>query len=243
MVVNAENQIKFREGGDGGGGAFESDMFAMLEALGVHLKIVHRENGNIKTQLLTPVKLLATDMKRKVIQSIILPKLSNSYAFQYYKVSPRTAFSHSHVGAAFLAKLDSTGKKCQEKPSFVFCGVCKEFLHAKKVEDFCNDKDLTDAENIKQLFTVLDKEAKAEVNPKQAGQDFRSGLGSSLLYKFFLHIFGASGAVAENKRSGSKDLRQLRPVQKIPRHQADQGARVRGPVHRRGTTRSTPLLW
>ena len=63
MVVNAENQIKFREGGDGGGGAFESDMFAMLEALGVHLKIVHRENRNIKTQLLTPVKLLATDMK------------------------------------------------------------------------------------------------------------------------------------------------------------------------------------
>ena len=197
---------------------FESDMFTMLEALGVHVKIVHREIGNIKTELLTPAELLETDMERKVIQSIIFPQLTNSHAFQFFKVSPRTAFSHSYVSAAFKAKIDPTGKKFQGKPSFVFCGIDKDFLHAKEAENFCNDKNLTDSEIIKQLFSVIDNEARADNNRKQAGQDFRSGLGGALLYKFLLHIFGDSGAVSANKKSGSKDLRQLRPVQRGEHH-------------------------
>ena len=197
---------------------FESDMFTMLEALGVNVKIVHKENGNTKTELLTPAELLKIGMERKVIQSIIFPKLTHSHAFQYYKVSPRTAFSHSYVSAAFTAKIDPTGKKFQGKPSFVFCGIDKDFVHAKEAEQFCNDKDLTDSKVIKQLVSVIDNEARAEKNPKQAGQDFRSGLSSALLYKFLLHIFGDSGAVAANKKSGSNDLRQLRPVQRGEHH-------------------------
>ena len=197
---------------------FESDMFTMLEALGVHVKIVHREIGNIKTELLTPAELLETDMERKVIQSIIFPQLTNSHAFQFFKVSPRTAFSHSYVSAAFKAKIDPTGKKFQGKPSFVFCGINKDFLHAKEAENYCSDKNLTDSEIIKQLISVIDNEARADNNPKQAGQDFRSGLGGALLYKFLLHIFGDSGAVSANRKSGSMDLRQLRPVQRGEHH-------------------------
>ena len=177
---------------------FESDMFTMLEALGAHVKIVHKQNGIIKTERLTPAELLKTNMERKVIQSILFPKLTHSHAFQYYKVSPRTAFSHSYVSAAFKAKIDPTGKKFQGKPAFVFCGIDKDFVHAKKAEDFCIDKDLTDSKIIKQLVSVIENEARAENNPKQAGQDFRLGLGSALLYKYLLQIFGDSGAVAAN---------------------------------------------
>ena len=197
---------------------FESDMFTMLESLGVKIKVAQREDGNLKTSLLTPAQLLATNMKRKVIQSIIFPKLTNSHSFQYFKVSPRAAFSHSHVGAAFLAKVDTSGKKFQGKPSFVYCGIDKDFVHAEKAEDFCNGKNLTDPDNVKKLFSVIDDEAKAGHTSKQAGQEFRSGLGSALLYKFLLHIFGESGVVADDKKSGSEDLRQLRPVQRGEHH-------------------------
>ena len=181
---------------------FPSDLFSMLEAVGGKVKVARMENSTVKTELVSPGGLLKLDMKNKVIQSIVYPELTSDHRFQYYKVSPRTAYSHAHVNAAFLAELDTTGKQFVSKPSFVYGGIAfpsAEFYHAEEAEASSVGVDLTDSATLQKLLKMVDDSVDADDDQHEGSADFRKGLASSLLYKFMLHTFAESGAVSDNR--------------------------------------------
>ena len=189
---------------------FQSDVFNLLEVVGA--KITVADNTSSQKEYL-PSTWLKTDMKKKIILHITLPTIQKSHVFSYYKVSPRSAFAHAHVNAAFLAEMDKkSGTKIISKPSFVFGGVSASFIHATNSESYIVDKDLKDPEVIKELFDILDKETKVDNEIENASKEFRSGLVQSLMYKFLLTVM--KDGLPKSKKSGTEDLRFLRPLQK-----------------------------
>lgn len=87
---------------------FPSDIFLILETVGTEMHILdiygHKRS-------MTLLEFLRTDMRHKIIYSIILPPLSEyDYEYRSYKVMPRAQNAHAHVNAGFLFKLDSRGR-------------------------------------------------------------------------------------------------------------------------------------
>jgi len=189
---------------------FQSDVFNLLEVVGA--KITVADNTSSQKEYL-PSNWLQTDMKKKIILHITFPTIDKSHVFSYYKVSPRSAFAHAHVNAAFLADIDNkSGSKIISKPAFVFGGVSATFIHATKSESYIVGKDLKDPKVIKELFDILDKETNADNEIENASKEFRSGLVQSLMYKFLLTVM--KDTLPKSKKSGIQDLRFLRPLQK-----------------------------
>jgi len=188
---------------------FQSDVFNLLEVVGAKITI---DDGNTQEEYL-PSDWMQIKMDKKIILKITFPEVSNTHVFSYYKVTPRAAFAHAHVNAAFMADIAKKSDiKIVKKPSFVYGGVSGEFIHASKAEEFIVGKDLKNPKNVKQLLEILAEEATPDDDITNAGKEYRSGLVLSLMYKFLLRVLGDS--VPEEKKTGMDDLRFLRPLQK-----------------------------
>lgn len=86
---------------------FPSDLFLMLETAGTQIHILEGP-GAKKSMMLQDF--LKTDMRHKIIYSVVLPTLSDDYEYRSYKIMPRAQNAHAHINAGFLFKLDGSGK-------------------------------------------------------------------------------------------------------------------------------------
>lgn len=163
---------------------FPSDLFLILETAGAQLHIV--EAGGKKTPM-TLLKFLNCNMKHKIIYSIILSALSEEYEYRSYKIMPRSQNAHAAVNAAFLFKLDGSGKVL-EKPNIIMGGINKNFLHASKTENFLFGKFIFEENIVKQALDILDTEIQPDYVLPDYSPKFRKILAESLFYKFILSI-------------------------------------------------------
>jgi len=87
--------------------ALFADLFLMLETIGTQIHIL--ETPGIKKSMMLQ-DFLKTDMRHKIIYSVVLPALSDDYEYRSYKIMRRAQNAHAHVNAGFLFKLDGGGK-------------------------------------------------------------------------------------------------------------------------------------
>lgn len=208
---------------------FPSDVFLILQTAGARIHILEAPGSKNDMTLL---EFLDTDMKHKIIYSIVLPALDSAYVFRSYKIMPRAQNAHAHVNAGFLFKLDGAGKVL-EKPNIIIGGIREDFMHATKTQDFLLNKSIFDKNVLKMAIETLD----GELNPNHVLPDyspqFRKILAEGLFYKFVLSIrpemvdskLRSGGTILERELSSSKhDFdtdRNLWPLNKpMPKREA-----------------------
>ena len=178
---------------------FPSDIFTMFDALGAKITIANKlSGGEVQTTEYALSDWMKSDMKKKVVLHLTLPHLQDTNSkFQFFKVSPRSSFAYAHVNGAFSVEVDEQNKSVIKKASFVFGGVAGNFIHPTDVETFIVGKDLMNPNVMNQLFELLEREVVPDDDPHLTSGQYRTGLVSSLLYKFLLWCF--QGAVHETK--------------------------------------------
>nr|XP_050853429.1 uncharacterized protein LOC127065310 isoform X1 [Vespula vulgaris] len=187
---------------------FPSDLFLMFQTAGARIHILESPGNKIEMTLL---EFLESDMKHKIIYSVVLPHLDSSYEFRSYKIMPRAQNAHAHINAGFLFKLDGIGK-VMEKPNIIIGGIRDDFMHANKTQDFLVNKSIFDKNVVKSAIDTLDK----ELNPNHVLPDyspeFRKTLAEGLFYKFILSIrpqnidpkLRSGGTILERELSSAK---------------------------------------
>lgn len=80
---------------------FPSDIFLMMEALGVNI-VVANANESGKECKYGLEEWLKTPMEKRVITKFCFPALSKSHVFRSFKITPRHVNAHAYVNAAFL---------------------------------------------------------------------------------------------------------------------------------------------
>lgn len=163
---------------------FPSDLFLILETAGSQIHIL---NGPGRKQSMILMDFLGTDMKHKIIYSVVLPKRSNDYEYRSYKIMPRAQNAHAHVNAGFLLKLDGGGKVL-EKPNIIYGGINEHFLHAKSTEQQLTGKSIFDKQVLKTALETLHNELKPDHVLPDYSPEFRKTLALGLFYKFVLSI-------------------------------------------------------
>ncbi|EFN85872.1 Xanthine dehydrogenase/oxidase [Harpegnathos saltator] len=163
---------------------FPSDLFLMLETAGTQLHIL---DGPGRKHNLMLLDFLNTDMRHKVIYSVVLPRLSDEYEYRSYKIMPRAQNAHAHVNAGFLFKLDGGGKVL-EKPNIIFGGINEHFLHAKTTEQLLVGKRIFDKQVLKSALETLHNELQPDHVLPDYSPKFRRTLAMGLFYKFLLSI-------------------------------------------------------
>ncbi|XP_032686991.1 indole-3-acetaldehyde oxidase-like isoform X2 [Odontomachus brunneus] len=163
---------------------FPSDLFLILEAAGAQIHILERPGYK---QSMVLMDFLHTDMKHKIIYSVVLPSRSDDYEYSSYKIMPRAQNAHALVNAGFLFKLDGGGKVL-EKPNIIFGGINKQFLHAKATEQLLVGKSLFDKHVLKTALETLHNELKPDHVLPDYSPEFRKTLSLGLFYKFVLSI-------------------------------------------------------
>jgi xanthine dehydrogenase/oxidase len=157
---------------------FPSDLFLMLETAGAQIHILEAPDTK-KSMLLKDF--LQTDMRHKIIYSVMLPALSNDYEYRSYKIMPRAQNAHAHVNAGFLFKLDRSGKVL-EKPNIIFGGINENFLHAKTTEQLLVGKSIFDKQVLKTALETLHNELQPDHANRPLAQNL-SRLASTSLWK------------------------------------------------------------
>ncbi|XP_011261213.1 xanthine dehydrogenase/oxidase [Camponotus floridanus] len=202
---------------------FPSDLFLMLETAGTQIHILDKP-GSKQSMMLQDF--LKTDMRHKIIYSVVLPSLSDEYEYRSYKIMPRAQNAHAHVNAGFLFKLDRGGKVL-EKPNIIFGGINENFLHAKSTEVlFTHQQSIFDKNIFKAALETLHNELDPDHVLPDYSPEFRKTLAIGLFYKFVLSIkpenmnpqFLSGGTILERGlSSGTQDYesdKNMWPVNK-----------------------------
>ncbi|XP_048511551.1 indole-3-acetaldehyde oxidase-like isoform X3 [Athalia rosae] len=180
---------------------FPSDLFLILETAGARLHILQSPKNKVSVDLM---EFLETDMRHKIIYSVVLPPLGAEYEYRSFKVMPRAQNAHAHVNAGFLLRFDGRGI-ITEKPNIIFGGIRRDFLHASKTEDFLKGKNLVDGAIFRKALKILDDELKPDHVLPDGTPEFRRILAEGLFYKFVLSIAKADD-VDPKLRSGGTVL-------------------------------------
>lgn len=151
---------------------------------------------------LLPRDYLNYNMNQKIIHSVELPPIDDSYKLETYKIMPRAQNAHAYLNAGFLVKMNK--KNVVNSATFVFGGVAPNFIHAKNSEAFIKGKQLFDNGNMQKLFGKLYSEVHPEDKSPDPPPEFRRRLAVSLMYKFILSITPESAVSKANKSGGSK---------------------------------------
>ncbi|XP_043496073.1 indole-3-acetaldehyde oxidase-like [Polistes fuscatus] len=187
---------------------FPSDLFLILQTAGARIHILESPGNKIDMNLL---QFLESDMRHKIIYSIVLPTLNSSYEFRSYKIMPRAQNAHAHINAGFLFKLDGNGIVL-EKPNILFGGIRPEFMHAVNTQEFLLQKSIFDKNVIKSAIDILDKELNPDHVLPDYSPEFRKTLAEGLFYKFILSIkpenidskLRSGGTILERELSSAK---------------------------------------
>ncbi|XP_046483350.1 xanthine dehydrogenase/oxidase isoform X2 [Neodiprion pinetum] len=164
---------------------FPSDIFLILETVGVQLHILENPTDKLSVNL---IQFLEMDMRHKLIYSIILPPLESEYEFRSFKIMPRAQNAHAHVNAGFLFKLDEGGKVL-EMPNIIIGGIRNDFLHARKTEEYLKGKNLLTNDVFQRAIQVLHNELNPDHILPDYSSEFRKILAEGLFYKIIVPGF------------------------------------------------------
>ncbi|XP_021929641.1 indole-3-acetaldehyde oxidase-like [Zootermopsis nevadensis] len=185
---------------------FPSDLFLILVTVGATLTIASK---GFLYRNVSMIDYLDMDMKHKVIKSITLPQIDDTYSLKTYKIMPRAQNAHAYVNAGFLFKLNKTAKgKVLKKPIIVYGGINPYFVHAVNTENFLDGKNLFDFKTLQTAMKILDAELKPDQVLPDASPTFRRRLASALFYKFILSL--SPPGLPARLLSGGQDL--VRPL-------------------------------
>ncbi len=141
-----------------------SDIFVCLEAINASIRLVGPNKSSTPIDV-TPLALLKTPIKGKVIYSMTLKRLDmKNTIIKSYKVMPRSQNSRAYVNCAFNFQFNPntlTVKGC----SMVFGGLSGDFVHANQSEKFLINKSLDDQNTIDECFQILKLELKVDQVP------------------------------------------------------------------------------
>ncbi|RZF35328.1 hypothetical protein LSTR_LSTR003768 [Laodelphax striatellus] len=173
---------------------FRSDVFLIFETVGAKLRI---EDSKGVSRVVSLPEYLKINMNKAIIVSVCLPSLNQKqYYLKTYKISKRTQNAISYVNAGFLFQLDRE-KKCRvmSKPSIVFGGISKTFIHASNTEKYLLGKNLLDNKTLQGALTILSNEVNPDVDVLDASTSYRKGLAIILFYKFVLSLLPSSSSI------------------------------------------------
>ncbi|XP_055381707.1 uncharacterized protein LOC129612212 isoform X2 [Condylostylus longicornis] len=174
MMKNANNE-------------FPSDIFLTFEALNAQVIILE---DPVKTQTMSVLDFIKTDMRKKILKELVLPGYSaNEFSFNSYKIMPRAQNAHAYVNGSFLIQYDNkppATNKIVKSARICFGGITENFVHAKNTEEFLNGKDLSDAKVIKETMKILKNELKPDWILPDASPEYRQLLACGLFYKCIL---------------------------------------------------------
>ncbi|KAL5006950.1 hypothetical protein ScPMuIL_015756 [Solemya velum] len=182
---------------------FPSDIFVILEAIGAQLALGGQDIPG--QELVSLLKFMDTSMTGKAILYMVLPQLSASFYIRTYKVMPRSQNAFAYVNAGIVMELDPTNNfLCKQKPSIVYGGISKTFVHASKTEEYLKGKQLGDPTVIKEALNTLSSEVVPDVGPALSTVEYRKSLALSLFYRYVLSVLGDK--VGLRFRSGASPL-------------------------------------
>lgn len=183
---------------------FPSDVFLTLETFGAKLVIVDTSGTEVTKSL---PDFLEFDMNKKVIKSIQIPRLSEDYKYETYKIMPRAQNAHALVNAGFCFKLDSNKKV--ESATIVIGNINPQFIHATKTEEFLKGKELFNDDTLQGAFKTLEEELKPDFVLPEPEPEFRKQLSIALFFKAVLKNTPEGKLSPRNKSAGEK---MVRPV-------------------------------
>ena len=154
------------------------------------------ETANVKLVLkghgwstsLSPLEFLQFhNMSKKVLWKIEFPATTD--LMFSYKTMQRAINTHAYVNAALRIKVDENFV-VQSKPSLVFGGISKNFIHANNTEALLDGKSLKNTETLKSALQSLKNEAIPEDDHILASVEYRAHLVQALFYRvsMYFHI-------------------------------------------------------
>ncbi|XP_061182872.1 xanthine dehydrogenase-like [Saccostrea echinata] len=181
---------------------FQSDIYTMLEVVRAQLNIV--VNG--ETKVIPISEFLSQDMTDCVIVAMFLNSVPDNHHIRIYKVNKRTQSAHSDVNAGMNFGVDATQNfLIKSKPTIVFGGISKNFVHATKTEEYLVGKALGDQNTLKGALTMLSQELIPDDSDQNlTSADFRKNVAMALFYRFVLDVLG--NRASSQFRSGSTPL-------------------------------------
>ncbi|XP_048729395.2 xanthine dehydrogenase-like isoform X2 [Ostrea edulis] len=181
---------------------FQSDVYTMLETIGAQLNIV--VNG--ETKIIPISQFLSQDMTDNVIVAMFLNSIPDSHHIRIYKVNKRNQNAHSDINAGMNFDIDvNQNYQVKSKPTIVFGGISKTFVHATKTEEFLVGKALGDPSTLKGALTMLAQEVVPDdSDPVLTSASFRKNVAMGLFYRFVLDVVG--NKAASPFRSGALPL-------------------------------------
>uniref|UniRef100_A0A4D5RAG3 Xanthine dehydrogenase n=1 Tax=Scolopendra viridis TaxID=118503 RepID=A0A4D5RAG3_SCOVI len=185
---------------------FPSDIFVMLETVGTKITVGHYGG---KKQTLSPIELMAFDMKGWVVLNLQLKTLTTNHFYNSYKIMPRHQSTQAYVNAAFLMEIDAKKNwTVLSKPSICYGGISAEFTHAVKTEAYLTGKKLGDPNVLKESLTILSGEINPDPERLIGKAEYSKQLAINLYYKYLLGVL--PDALAPKIKSGADILH--RPV-------------------------------
>ncbi|XP_037075287.1 LOW QUALITY PROTEIN: indole-3-acetaldehyde oxidase-like [Pollicipes pollicipes] len=188
---------------------FPSDVFLLLTTARAKLVVADASGASMEMNV---EKLYEIGMDRKVILSMTLPAIDdNKYTFMSYKITPRAVSAHAYVNAAFLLPLDKSSMVITEKPTVLFGGINKTFVHAAATEAYLTGKSLSEPTTVKGALAALQAEVKPDEDPELADVEVPgrvAGPELGLSHGVILHVLGDK--VPAHLRSGGQEL--MRPL-------------------------------
>jgi xanthine dehydrogenase/oxidase len=176
---------------------FPSDVFLCFETINAKINLISKT----KFMSLSLLDFLNMDLNGYLIYSITLKsqidfdskfKLNendNVSLLKTFKIMPRSQNAHAYVNAGFRFNIDSFSSMiCTTKPSIVFGGIARCFIHADQTESYLIGKKLNDNQVLQRAFQILSNELVCDEDPVLASSDYRKSLAISLFYKFLLYI-------------------------------------------------------
>ncbi|KAK9885680.1 hypothetical protein WA026_012444 [Henosepilachna vigintioctopunctata] len=183
---------------------FPSDLVLSLETFAAKIVLVDT-NGTEK--IVTIPEFLTTNMRKMVIKSIQLAKLSGNYKYETYKIMTRAQNTHALINAGFLLKLDNDNKV--ESARILVGNIDATFMHAVKTESYLIGKELFNNYTLQGAFGVLNDEMQPHQVDPEPDPIFRKQLAISLFYKTILS-FAPEGRLSPRNRSGGPKM--VRPL-------------------------------
>nr|XP_018909624.1 PREDICTED: indole-3-acetaldehyde oxidase-like [Bemisia tabaci] len=182
---------------------FPSDIFLMFVTV-CAMYVEETPLGTSDTKFVE--ELFATDLRKKLIASFILPALDDSYLVKTYKIMPRAQNAHAIVNAGFKIKLSNKDTLTVSEVTIIFGGITPNFVHAQQTQDYLVGKSLLDSMVLQEALYKLAFELNPNVSPPDASPVYRKRLAQSLFYKFVLSLKPSS--VQEKYRSGGEILKR-----------------------------------
>lgn len=197
------------------GGAFPSDLFTVLSALGAQVTIAsdQYEGGRKQFGL---IDMPATEVlpEDAIIVCFDIPYTRKAEYLQTYRIARRPQMAHPIVNAGFRVCLDESDTVKPNEITLVYGGLATMIHRCNKTELFLQGKKWN-SETLRAALLILKKEVQSFTVPMEEEgitTEYRLQLAETFFYKFFLHVMfkrNPESVKSEYVSAANHDIRNL----------------------------------